>query len=136
MKLEEAKQTFYDASETLSENTRKLCLAGIAIIWILKVADKTAAGIPFKPVLFAPLIFFVVALIFDAIQYLYKTIAWWWYHRIKHQEGVAEDDEVEDPRYISLPTWFLFAGKLITCVIGYAQLLPYMWNALQHSAGR
>jgi len=134
MKLEEAKQAFYDASETLSDNTRKLCFAGIAIIWILKVADRTAAGIPFNTVLFASLIFFVVALIFDAVQYLYKTIAWWCYQRIKHQEGVAEDDEVEEPPYISLPTWLLFAGKLVACGIGYAQLLRYMWTALQHSS--
>jgi hypothetical protein len=73
MQLKEAKETFYESSDTLSENTRKLLFAGIAIIWILKVADKTAGGIPFSKSLFTPLIAFVVGLILDVLQYLYKT---------------------------------------------------------------
>jgi hypothetical protein len=130
MKLKEAKDTFYEASATLSDNVRKLSFGGIAIIWILRVADKSAAGIPFSKILFVPLIAFVVGLLLDALQYLYKTIAWWLYHKGKHQAGFAEDREIDPPMSLNAPTWIFFGCKVIACGIGYWYLLRYMWNAL------
>jgi hypothetical protein len=130
MILQEAKDIFYDASASLSDNVRKLSFGGIAIIWILKVADKTAAGIPFSKVLFVPLIAFVVGLLLDAMQYLYKTIAWWLYHKRKYQAGLAADAEIDPPHSLNAPTWFFFGGKVISCGVGYWYLLWYMWSAL------
>jgi hypothetical protein len=130
MTLQEAKDTFYEASATLSDNVRRLAFGGIAIIWILRVADKTAAGIPFSKVLFLPLIAFVVGLLLDALQYLYKTIAWWLYHKGKYQAGLAADAEIDPPMSLNAPTWFFFCGKVIACGIGYWYVLGYMWNAL------
>jgi hypothetical protein len=135
MKLEEAKNLFYEASATLSDNVRKLSFGGIAIIWILRVADKSAAGIPFSKVLFVPLIAFVVGLLLDALQYVYKTIAWWLYHKAKYQAGLAEDAEIDPPMSLNAPTWVLFGCKVIACGIGYWYLLGYMWNALQAPPG-
>ena len=131
MKLEEAKDNFYESSETLSDNVRKLCFGGVAIIWILIVADKKAAGIPFSKVLFVPLIAFVVGLLSDALQYAYKTIAWWLYHKSKYQAGLAPNAEIDPPHSLNAPAWFFFGGKVIACGIGYWYLLGYMWNALQ-----
>jgi hypothetical protein len=133
MELKEAKQAFYDASDTLSENAGKLLFAGIAIIWILKVADKTAAGVPFSKDLYRPLLVFVLSLILDAAQYLYATVSWWLYHKTKHQEGLAETAEIDPPTVLTLPTWLFFAGKLFGCGFGYFYLVRYIWAALQQS---
>jgi len=118
MKLQEAKDLFYESSATLSDNVRNLSLGGIAIIWILRVADKEAAGIPFSRVLLVPLTAFVVGLLLDALQYLYKTIAWWLYHKAKYQAGLAADADIDPPMSINAPTWVFFGGKMIACGVG------------------
>ena len=74
MTLEEAKTTFYEASSTLSENARKLCFAGIAIVWIFKVGDKNSGGIAFSVDLLWPLGAFVLGLAFDLLQYRMHTV--------------------------------------------------------------
>jgi hypothetical protein len=130
MKLQEARDNFYDSSATLSDNVRKLSFGGIAIIWVLRVADKAAAGIPFSKVLLVPLFAFVVGLLLDALQYLYKTIAWWLYHRVKYKAGLAADADIDPPSSINAPTWIFFGGKVIACGIGYWYLLGYMWTAI------
>ncbi len=131
MQLKEAKEAFYDSSATLSENTRKLVFAGIAIIWILKVSDKNAGGIPFSSILFRPLFLFVWALGFDLLQYFYKTVSWWFYHKAKHQSGLAEDAMIDPPTALTLPTWFFFLAKLGCCVAAYIFVLGYIWKGLQ-----
>src|SRR5437867_3624221 len=127
MNLEEAKTTFYDATETLSENVRKLSFAGIAVVWIFKVADKEAAGIMFSRELLLPLGAFVATLALDLAQYLYKSTAWWLYYVIKHYLGVADEAKVEPPGILNAPTFVLFYAKVICCSFAFYRLLTYIW---------
>ena len=131
MKLSETKEAFYESSATLSDNVRQLLLAGIAIIWILKTGDKTAAGVPFSKILILPLQAFIAGLICDALQYAYKTLSWWFYHKAKYQAGLKDDSEVDPPTILSAPTWLFFILKLVACAIGYYYLLRYLSTALR-----
>lgn len=130
MKLEEAKAAFYKASDTLSENIRKLLLAGIAIIWIFRVGDKSAAGIAFSKTLLLPLGAFVLGLLLDLLQYLYKTIAWWLFYDCKHKQGIKDDAEVSAPSMINVPAFIFFYAKQGACGYGFFYLLVYIANAL------
>ncbi len=112
MKLEEAKTTFYEASATLSDNARKLCFAGIAIVWIFKVGDKNAGGIAFSRELLWPLGAFVSGLALDVLQYFYKSTAWWLYYRLKHKASIADDEDVDPPGIINFLTFVFFYAKL------------------------
>ncbi|HXX43013.1 MAG TPA: hypothetical protein VEI58_12205 [Chthoniobacterales bacterium] len=130
MKLEEAKKAFYDASATLTENTRKLCFAGIAIVWIFKVGDKNAGGVPFAAGLLWPLGAFVMALALDVLQYFYKSTIWWLYYACKHKQGTSDDSEIDPPRLINFLTFVFFYGKVLFCGYGFYRLLAYIWKAL------
>jgi hypothetical protein len=133
MTLEEAKTTLYEASTTLSDTVRKLCFAGIAIIWIFKVGDKTAGGIVFSPFLLSPLRTFILGLIFDGLQYLYKSTAWWLYYTIKHRKNVPDDAEVHPPGIINAATQILFYLKVICCAYGYYRLFGFISEAMHRS---
>jgi hypothetical protein len=130
MILEEAKTAFYEATATLSDNTRKLLFAGIAVVWMFKTGEKSAAGIGFSPVLLWPLGAFVFGLILDIAQYLYKGIAWWAYYAAKHAQGVADNGKISPPGTINLPTFLFYYGKVGACAYGYYKLLSYIWAAL------
>jgi hypothetical protein len=130
MKLEEAKSAFYEASATLSDNARKLCFAGIAIIWIFKVGDNNAGGIAFSRELLWPLGAFVMGLALDVLQYFYKSTAWWAYYAFKHKRGIADDEDVDPPGVINFLTFVLFYAKVLCCGYGFYCLLIYIWNAL------
>ena len=135
MNLEEAKTTFYESSATLSDLARKLLFAGIAVVWIFKVSDKTAAGIPFSRSLLLPLAAFVLGLFFDMAQYLYKTIAWWLYYAVKHKGGIPDEANVNPPGILNLLTFAFFFGKVACCAYGFYYLLRYIWLALETAKG-
>ena len=132
IKLEEAKQAFYDASATLSENVRKLAFAGIAIIWIFRVGN-TAANIAFPRPLLWPLIAFIAALILDVAQYLYKSTTWWLYYAWKHKQGVHDDGEVDPPGIINFFTGIFFYLKVACVAYAYYELFSFVAYAIAHT---
>lgn len=134
MKLKEAKEAFYEASNTLTENTRKLCFAGIAIVWIFKVGEKNAGGIPFSTDLLWPLGAFVMGLAFDVLHYFYQSTIWWLYYAWKHARGVDDEARINPPGVINFLTFIFFYGKVIFCGYGFYCLLVYIWKALAKSS--
>lgn len=132
MKLEEAKQAFYDASGTLSENVRKLAFAGIAIIWIFRVGN-TAANLAFPPSLLWPLIAFIIALIVDVAQYLYKSTTWWLYYAWKHKQGIRDDGDVNPPGVINFFTGVFFYVKVACVTYAYYELFSFVAQAISNT---
>lgn len=130
MKLEDARAAFYEASATLSDNTRKLLFAGIAIVWIFKSGDRSSAGIGFSRSLILPLAAFVAGLLLDMLQYLYKTIAWWYFYKSKHRKKFADDAQVAAPNMINVITFAFFYLKIGACAWGYYYVIRYIWAAL------
>ena len=131
MKLEDARKTYYDASGKASDIARQLCFAGIAIIWLLRVGDKTG-GIPFTNELLWPLGGFVLALAFDLAQYFYGAVAWSVFHRAKEKRhGVDYKDDIGGaPAPINYPSLFFFYSKLLITVFAYLWLLSTIGGSL------
>src|SRR3989442_3973722 len=110
MTRKEAREIYSKASGTLSEVTRNLSLAGVAIIWIFKVGGSDAANVKFQSGFFGPLTAFILALGFDLLQYTYKSAAWAIFHRIQERN---KNENFEAPDAINWPTLGFFWGKVI-----------------------
>ena len=130
MKLSDYRQEYYGYSSKLSEITRQLNFAGIAIIWIFRVGDKNGGGIPFAPSLLWVLYLFAVSLAFDLGHYIYATAAWGLFCRRKEKAGVKEDKVLKAPIKINWPTLGFFWGKVCLNVVGYLALIVYIAGKL------
>lgn len=129
MKLEDVLSTYYEASNKLSEVTRQLNFAGIAVIWIFKVG-KEGGGIQFTAVMEWSLGCFVVSLALDFLQYFWKSIIWSAFHRCKEYYGVKKNDEFLAPPWFNYPTLFFFYTKAILTAIGFGLLIAQIASAL------
>ena len=128
MKLSDARQAYYDYSAKLSDISRQLNLAGIAVIWIFKTS--TVAGISFSPFLLWPLAFHVCGLALDLLQYAYASAAWGVFHRQREKAGTKESDEFGAPPLINVPTIVFFCAKTVATVVAYALAFYYISTQL------
>jgi len=128
MKLSDARQAYYDYSAKLSDISRQLNLAGIAVIWIFKTT--TVVGIPFSPFLLWPLTFHVLGLALDVLQYAYASAVWGIFHRRREKSGTREGDEFGAPAKINVPTIVFFWGKAVATVVAYTLALYYISTQL------
>lgn len=71
MKLGDARNAYYDHSSRVSESTRLLALAGIGVIWVLRV-DKSSEVITNS--LLLPLLLFVACLGCHLLHYVAATL--------------------------------------------------------------
>jgi len=110
----------------VSDIARQLSFAGIAIIWIFKTGDS------YKPENIGwflwPLIWFVVTLVLDFLQYIAGSLTWYFYARTIEKEqrkfgGLNLDKEYDPPDYLLWPMYILFWLKTITISIGYVVLM-------------
>jgi hypothetical protein len=118
MKLKEIQDDYYLFTGKVSDLTRQLALAGIAVIWIFRNPELQPNLIPDQ--LISPLIFLGLSLGFDLLQYVYQAIAWalfYGYHRrIKHKDDEAEIDE--NPK-LNIASWTLFGLKAGCTIFAY-----------------
>jgi hypothetical protein len=82
MNLQGYRDTFYFFTGKVSDISRQLAFAGIAIIWIFK-KDVPGTGLTVPRELLLPGVFIVLALGFDLLQYCIATVIWFFYYRIK-----------------------------------------------------
>lgn len=62
------------SSKQVSDGVRQLALAGVAIIWLFRTGEGAQTRIGRG--LLLPLLFIVVALLCDLVQYIYSTNKW------------------------------------------------------------
>ncbi len=154
MELKDARAAADTFSGKASDVSRQLAFAGIAVIWILRVGDKTG-GIQYAGALLLPLLMFVASLALDLLHYVYGAVAWLSFHRIKELELKDAPAETKTkaprwihringpssntsptgpkfkaPRCINWPTNFFFYGKLVLNILAYLQLLSFIWKQL------
>jgi hypothetical protein len=129
MKIFEIRDSYYEATGKVSDIVRQLGLAGIAIIWIFRSGTDTG-GIPYSHTLKVPLGLFVVSLVFDLLQYAYKSLIWgilnWHYFRKHGENGV----EVEISGKWNMPALMLFWSKTIIAVVAYIYLFGFIYHQL------
>jgi hypothetical protein len=125
MKLKEVQEDYYFFTGKVSDLTRQLALAGIAVIWIFRNPDLQTNLIPDK--LINPLVLLGLALGFDLLQYVYQSIAWslfYGYHRrIKHKN---DEDEIEENSKLNIVSWTFFGLKVGCTIIAYFLIGKYI----------
>jgi hypothetical protein len=102
MILDKIQQTYYAASSSLSNINRQSCLGGIALIWLFKgsiskstLTDPSESILLFPNILYWSLVFLVISLIMDFLQYAVTTIIWgvYGYRKEKYLERNMFDKE-------------------------------------------
>ncbi|MBA3963462.1 MAG: hypothetical protein H0X40_16380 [Chthoniobacterales bacterium] len=125
MKISQIRDAFEEYSGKASEQSRQLALAGVAIIWILRVGTSTG-DIKFSNALVLPLGGFALALGFDLFQYVYYTLLWGIINSVlRRRHKNDEKNVVIWPLVHCLPA-ILFYSKIALVVGSYIALLTYM----------
>ena len=124
MNLKTCRESYYEFSGKLSDNSRKLTFAGIAIVWIFK---QEPSGVCFIPhLLKTAMLIFVISLSLDLFQYIYQTIIWGIFHAYKEKK--LNNDENAD--FLAPPIFNLIANiiywlKILALVVGYVFMLKH-----------
>ena len=125
----ELKETFYEASGTLSDIVRQISIVGVGVVWIfVKVVDES---IIIDSKLIWSLGCFLIALFVDMLQYLYKSIVFYCKFRCAEEKYPDNEEKVEDNTtllkpYTNIPTWICWGTKILFSIIGYIILLGYL----------
>jgi hypothetical protein len=105
-----------------------LALAGIAVAWIFKVGEGSAARLD-APLLVA-VFYLVLALAADLLQYIALTLAWGGFHRWKEMRmgDVTKNPEVVAPVWLNWPGLVFFWFKFVFVSVAYFQLATTVWH--------
>jgi hypothetical protein len=129
MKLEDARSAYYEYSGKVSDISRTMALAGIALIWVFKVDSKDGPHVP--PELVLPAFVLVLALAADFLHYVVATVIWGSYQRHQEKLIAKENQQFLAPRWINWPTtFFLFPLKIVFVCSAYVLLLRFLWVRL------
>ena len=90
LKLSEYKEDYYTFTGKLSDITRQIAFAGIAMIWVFRKSDDM--GIKIEEGLILPAILIVIALAFDMFHYIYQSITWSVFYTYYKRKGKEESD--------------------------------------------
>lgn len=141
MKLKDFREAYYDSSQSLSNITRQLALAGVALVWLFKTSllptginnSSTDAGLYLiQDELYNALCFFILCLVSDYLQYFYKSFAWgtvhtW--HDVKIGKNTPNKEEIEINQpwpVINWPAIFFFWAKALSVGAGYYFAMKYI----------
>lgn len=126
MKLSDYKEDYYLFSGKVSDLTRQMAFAGIAIIWVFK---KTLEGqFIIEDELVWPATLISLSLLFDISQYIYQTIVWGIFFNKYEKKGTKQDDDILAPRCMNYPANVLFWLKVILLLISYVMIITYLIN--------
>lgn len=125
MKLSEIREAYEELSGKLSEINRQLCFAGYAVIWIF---NKTENDISIPSELYHPAFYFTLSLSADILQYIYSSLAWYFYYISKREKGKEDSTiEINEPECLNIPAWILFMFKIGFLVVGYILLGNFLY---------
>lgn len=128
MKLSEYRKDYQFFSGKLSDITRQLAFAGIALIWVFKI-DGTLPRVPND--LLLPTALLALGLALDLLQYGVQTVIWGLFHRFhekRRRSGDSDPDVEASPCYNWLAL-LLFWSKVITVSIALFLVTQYAWLA-------
>ena len=128
--LDQARESYYEATGQTSSLVRQLGFAGIAIIWILSggaIADNGSLDIS-KRLLWAGL-GLVVALTVDLMHYAYRSIAWGVFARSLENRDITETTA---PDWINRPAIIMLVVKTVAVGASYVALGVDVAQRLQH----
>ena len=121
MKLKDALANYDYFTSKISEISRQLGFAGIALIWLFKNEGK---GVPEG--LRWPTALIVLALALDFFHYFYASAAWGIFHRFKESASdVTADTEFLAPLWLNFPHLIAFWLKLGATAAAYVWLASF-----------
>jgi hypothetical protein len=128
MLLSEYVKEYGDYSKRLSEITRSLAFAGIAIIWVFRVTDQPTPQIPDN--LLLPLGLFAICLAFDLLQYIYSTTLWgiYVYVQDKKYPDSEDDPDLTPPHWWEVPAYVFYFLKVLSILLAYVFLIKFIWS--------
>lgn len=124
MKLQNVLDNYYFHSGKVSDIARQLAFAAIAVIWLFKAGNGTSISLPKE--LLQPLRLVVVFLALDLLQYIFATVVWGIFHRIKEREGTSNSSEFKAPRSINWLALACFWSKIVVLAYAYWELFSYV----------
>lgn len=130
MKLPDARETYYYNSQKVSDITRQLAFAALALIWLFRPDGVGQYAVP--PILTCAGVAIVACLVLDFLQYVLSTLIWGIYQRVlelRFQKQTEQDiDEVEFliPPRINLAADILFWLKIVPLLVAYFQIGKYL----------
>jgi hypothetical protein len=131
LSLGDVRDTYFQASQKVSEILRQYALAGIALIWVFKGSGANAFGLDTK--LLKASLWIIGAIGADFLQYVATSYIWFGYFRSKEKKDKNLDQQFTVSRYINLPNQILFAVKIAALFTAYVfYILPYVWWRVHH----
>lgn len=130
MKLSDYRNTYYEFSGKVSDITRQLSFAGIAIIWLFRVKQEDFPKIPNELIL--PTITISLTLAFDLLQYVAATAVWGifqWYKE-RQLEDLSEDPDLDSPAKLKWLQFSFFILKLFFLIFSYYLIIVYLSKKL------
>ena len=126
MKIQEYRDAFYVFSGKVSDITRQLAFAGIAVIWLFK---KDVSGIPkIDEALVLPGLLIVISLSCDLLQYSVGALIWRCVYRYKEKAGVSEDVDVKHSSSLELPIYCFFVIKVCSLIASFALIGSFLFS--------
>ena len=130
-KIEDYREEFYVFTGKASEVNRQLALGGIAAIWIFKNPEISSTLLPSE--LIKPLIFLIISLGLDLLQYVIGSIIWGIYFEYKEYQvnkGQIKNNDIKAPTILSWSITFIFFIKVMAMIIAYTALLSFFGQKL------
>ncbi len=115
---DQANLEFVRYTESASAIFRTLALGGIAIVWLLRPAPEESEtlrsfreSLQTDKALFLAFLFFVLALLFDALQYIISCYKWSRYQAVLTRIEHHDDGHSEKPQGPALAAWSTGYGR-------------------------
>ena len=122
MQLSRARDAYDLFSGKVSEITRSLCFAALAVAWIFKVGEGANA----QPTIdFLGVVVLAVAALFcDLLQYVVSTIVWGVFHRLQERKigDTKVDKDVYASPFLNWPGLGFFWFKVLFLCLAYWEL--------------
>jgi hypothetical protein len=127
--LKEYRADFYTFSGKLSDVSRQLAFAAIAIIWLFKSEAENRLSIPRELVL--PGVLVVCSLSFDLLQYCWASITWYFVYRGLEKRGLPEDEQQRQGVWLERPISIIFWVKVGLIMAAYILILVFLFRILR-----
>lgn len=122
MTIKELLEESNSASDTLSTQVRYVNYGFIAVCWIL--SGQAISGI--KELYSWILLFIVLSLFFDVLQYLWQSVISGCYIRSLEKKNLNAGEDRKDflfPSYIGVVSWILFVLKVLFTLVAAVLLI-------------
>jgi hypothetical protein len=129
--IDDYKKDYEYYTSKASEIGRSLALGGIAVIWIFKTTS-TDGSLTIPSLLIAPLIWLVISLSLDLLQYVIGGLIWLIYYRYKEYQiknnQIQATEDLKAPKILPLIIHIIYWSKLISIIVSYCLLLSFLYS--------